>query len=42
MKGYSILIIEDEKSILKSVTCMLMDDDYQIHTALSRQKGENN
>jgi len=35
----SILIVDDEKSILKAVTRMLMDDDYQLHTALSGQEG---
>ncbi|MDM8522264.1 response regulator [Desulfococcaceae bacterium HSG8] len=35
----SILIVDDEKSILKSVTRMLMDDDYQLHTALGGQEG---
>jgi len=36
---HAILIVDDEKSILKSATRILIDDDYLILTALNGEKG---
>ncbi len=39
MGKHTILIVDDEESILKSITRALMDDNYHILTALSGQEG---